>query len=108
MTKTVCAAPSLEEAVFIANHGASHIKEDAPAQLEDAGCLADGPLRATIQPMAAETASPQTGSPTSKASPKRTPVSSTVIHRVCIQCNNMFRVTPDKFDAKQCPACHKG
>ena len=31
-----------------------------------------------------------------------------VIHRVCIQCNNMFRVTPDKFDAKQCPACHKG
>ena len=35
-------------------------------------------------------------------------VVSTVIHRVCIQCNNMFRVTPDRFDAKQCPACHKG
>jgi hypothetical protein len=35
-------------------------------------------------------------------------VVSSVIHRVCIQCNNMFRVTPDKFDAKQCPACHKG
>ncbi|HXN65484.1 MAG TPA: hypothetical protein VN862_09135 [Candidatus Acidoferrales bacterium] len=30
------------------------------------------------------------------------------IHRVCIQCNNMFRVTPDRFDAKQCPNCHKG
>ena len=35
-------------------------------------------------------------------------VISSVIHRVCIQCNNMFRVTPDKFDAKQCPNCHKG
>lgn len=35
-------------------------------------------------------------------------VVSSVIHRVCIQCNNMFRVTPDKFDAKQCPTCHKG
>lgn len=31
-----------------------------------------------------------------------------VIHRVCIQCNNMFRVTPQNFDAKQCPNCHKG
>jgi len=35
-------------------------------------------------------------------------VISPVIHRVCIQCNNMFRVTPDRFDAKQCPICHKG
>ena len=35
-------------------------------------------------------------------------VVSPVLHRVCIQCNNMFRVTPDKFDAKQCPNCHKG
>ena len=33
---------------------------------------------------------------------------SPVLHRVCIQCNNMFRVTPDKFDARQCPNCHKG
>ena len=33
---------------------------------------------------------------------------SPVIHRVCIQCNNMFPVTPDRFDAKQCPNCHKG
>ncbi len=35
-------------------------------------------------------------------------VVSSVIHRVCIQCNNMFRVSPDRFDAKQCPNCHKG
>ena len=34
--------------------------------------------------------------------------SRTVLHRVCIQCNRMFRVTPDRFDAKQCPDCHKG
>jgi len=31
-----------------------------------------------------------------------------VLHRVCIQCNNVFRVPPEKFDAKQCPNCHKG
>lgn len=31
-----------------------------------------------------------------------------VIHRVCIQCNNMFQVTPDRIDAKHCPNCHKG
>jgi hypothetical protein len=31
-----------------------------------------------------------------------------VLHRVCIQCNNMFRVTPENYDAKQCPNCHKG
>jgi len=36
------------------------------------------------------------------------PVVSAVLHRVCIQCNNMFQVTPDRFDAKQCPSCHKG
>jgi hypothetical protein len=36
------------------------------------------------------------------------PPESPVLHRVCIQCNNMFRVSPDKFDAKQCPKCHKG
>ena len=42
---------------------------------------------------------------------KKTPAAppeSRVLHRVCIQCNNMFRVPPDKFDAKQCPNCHKG
>jgi hypothetical protein len=31
-----------------------------------------------------------------------------LIHRVCIQCNNMFTVTADRYDAKQCPSCHKG
>jgi hypothetical protein len=36
------------------------------------------------------------------------PAASPVLHRVCIQCNNMFRVSADKFDAKQCPNCHKG
>lgn len=30
------------------------------------------------------------------------------IHKVCIQCNGVFRVPADKFDAKQCPNCHKG
>jgi hypothetical protein len=30
------------------------------------------------------------------------------VHRVCIQCNGVFRVPADKFDAKQCPNCHKG
>ncbi len=30
-----------------------------------------------------------------------------VIHRVCVTCNNMFRVTPDNYEAKQCPNCHK-
>jgi len=40
-------------------------------------------------------------------SPATTP-KSPLLHRVCIQCNNMFRVPPDKFDAKQCPNCHKG
>jgi len=40
----------------------------------------------------------------SPAAPSQSPV----LHRVCIQCNNMFRVKPDKFDAKQCPNCHKG
>jgi len=33
---------------------------------------------------------------------------SEVLHRVCIQCNNVFRAPSDKFDAKQCPNCHKG
>jgi hypothetical protein len=42
-----------------------------------------------------------------KKNPTAAPASA-VLHRVCIQCNNMFRVTPDKFDAKQCPKCHKG
>jgi hypothetical protein len=43
---------------------------------------------------------PQEKPPTQAASP--------VLHRVCIQCNNMFRVPAEQFDAKQCPNCHKG
>jgi hypothetical protein len=39
--------------------------------------------------------------------PAAAPASRT-LHRVCIQCNNMFRVPTEKFDAKQCPNCHKG
>ena len=31
-----------------------------------------------------------------------------VIHRVCVTCNNMFRVTPENYQAKLCPNCHKG
>jgi hypothetical protein len=61
--------------------------------------------------MSAEPTSGPVGNPTPAGAPKPVPpgaVVSSVIHRVCIQCNNMFRVTPDKFDAKQCPACHKG
>ena len=37
-----------------------------------------------------------------------TALPSKLLHRVCTQCNNVFRVAPDKFDAKQCPNCHKG
>ena len=31
-----------------------------------------------------------------------------IVHRVCIQCNQMFRVKPENFEAKQCANCHKG
>jgi len=55
------------------------------------------PEKPSAAPSAASNKSAQSGA-----------VVSSVIHRVCIQCNNMFRVTPDKFDAKQCPNCHKG
>jgi len=30
-----------------------------------------------------------------------------VIHRVCVTCNNMFQVTTENYEAKQCPNCHK-
>jgi hypothetical protein len=42
------------------------------------------------------------------AQPKKGEHPQRALHRVCIQCNNMFRVTPDRYDAKQCPNCHKG
>lgn len=55
---------------------------------------------------------PEKASAPASANPGKSPqpgaVVSPVIHRVCIQCNNMFPVTPDRFDAKQCPVCHKG
>jgi len=46
--------------------------------------------------------------PHTPADPKSSEHPKPVLHRVCIQCNNMFRVTPDQYDAKQCPNCHKG
>jgi hypothetical protein len=61
--------------------------------------------------MAAESIPEKAGAPPSRGANKPSQtgaVVSPVIHRVCIQCNNMFRVTPDRFDAKQCPVCHKG
>jgi len=61
--------------------------------------------------MSTENTSENAALPPSSGSPKPVQagaVISPVIHRVCIQCNNMFRVTPDRFDAKQCPNCHKG
>ena len=44
---------------------------------------------------------------THKSEPHEPPRSGPIIHRVCITCNNMFRVTPDNYEAKQCPNCHK-
>jgi hypothetical protein len=61
--------------------------------------------------MSAESIPEKTAAPPSSVANKPSQpgaVVSPVIHRVCIQCNNMFRVTPDRFDAKQCPICHKG
>jgi len=61
--------------------------------------------------MSAESIPAKTVAPPTTGLPKSSQpgaVISPVIHRVCIQCNNMFRVTPDRFDAKQCPVCHKG
>jgi len=61
--------------------------------------------------MSAESSPEKAAAPSSRALDKPIQpgaVVSPVIHRVCIQCNNMFRVTPDRFDAKQCPVCHKG
>ena len=61
--------------------------------------------------MSTESTAEKTAAPPSSGLAKPTQagaVVSPVIHRVCIQCNNMFPVTPDRFDAKQCPVCHKG
>jgi hypothetical protein len=45
---------------------------------------------------------------TEKAEPQPGGKPKPVIHRVCIQCNAMFTVTIDNYEAKQCPNCHKG
>jgi hypothetical protein len=58
--------------------------------------------------MTTESTPSQTAAPNPAAAAKPFSPQSPVLHRVCIQCNNMFTVTPDKYDAKQCPACHKG
>jgi hypothetical protein len=61
--------------------------------------------------MSTETSSEKTAEshPTAAIKPLQPgAVVSPILHRVCIQCNNMFPVTPDRFDAKQCPNCHKG
>ena len=51
---------------------------------------------------------PQPGSTAAPKPASRATTQAPVLHRVCVQCNNVFRVPPDKFDAKQCPNCHKG
>ena len=48
----------------------------------------------------------QTSTPHTETKPGEPP--KPVLHRVCITCNNMFRVSPENYDAKQCPNCHKG
>jgi len=48
------------------------------------------------------------GQPAAQNVPRTPKPASAFIHRVCTQCNNVFRVPADKFDAKQCPKCHKG
>ncbi len=45
---------------------------------------------------------------TEAANPAASTAPAKKIHRVCIQCNNMFVVTADNYAAKQCPNCHKG
>jgi hypothetical protein len=56
--------------------------------------------------MSATPNAPAPGQTEHSQQPPKSPES--YIHRVCIQCNNVFRVPADKFDVKQCPNCHKG
>lgn len=54
---------------------------------------------------------PEDRQPGTTNAPKPAPTKASpapLIHRVCVQCNNVFLVPADKFDAKQCPNCHKG
>jgi hypothetical protein len=57
-------------------------------------------------PTATSAAAPNAAPAAHKGTPGRD--AKRVLHRVCIQCNNMFRVTPENFEAKQCSNCHKG
>lgn len=43
-----------------------------------------------------------------KHEPKQDAGDKPKIHRVCITCNNMFEVTADNYESKQCRNCHKG
>jgi hypothetical protein len=58
--------------------------------------------------MTAETHTPTPPAHPNPADSKSSEHPQPLLHRVCIQCNNMFCVTPDRYDAKQCPNCHKG
>jgi len=75
------------------------------ADAEDAAEPGSGFHTRVIECAAMDNAAPSTPRPQEKPAP---PAASPVLHRVCIQCNNMFRVPPEQFDAKQCPNCHKG
>jgi hypothetical protein len=61
-----------------------------------------------IRGMSAETPTPAPPAHHTPADEHKHDPSQPVLHRVCTQCNNMFVVTPDRYDAKQCPNCHKG
>ena len=50
----------------------------------------------------------QQAQPSHEAKHSAPPRGAKRLHRVCIQCNQVFPVTPENFDAKQCPDCHKG
>ncbi len=60
---------------------------------------------ATIPRMEAKKETPQEGA---AHSGHGSAAGGPMIHRVCIQCNNMFSVPAGDFNTKQCPACHKG
>jgi hypothetical protein len=74
------------------------LKIDLDAPTPSACCAACAKISGMSEPT-----SPQ---PNAHAAPARG--SDRIVHRVCTQCNQMFPVTPDRFDAKQCPNCHKG
>jgi hypothetical protein len=77
--------------------------------LQDAvGCVRTNGSLAVLECLVMDASELTRPKETKKPNGPAGPHASPVLHRVCIQCNNMFRVPPDKFDAKQCPNCHKG